>query len=97
MAGHPHLALLARRPLLIIMLLVQHGARMRDTTSVGWSPEAPAKVSLDGGKHTWNIGSGQDAIPLARHTALSDDGHDAAQPSILAARAEGAPEDGCPS
>jgi hypothetical protein len=64
---------------------------MRDTTSVGWSPEAPAKICLDGGKHTWNIGSGQDAIPLARHTALSDDGHDAAEPSILASRAEGAP------
>ncbi len=67
---------------------------MRDASSLGWSPEAPARIACTGGKHTWAIGSGpgaaSDAIPLARHTALSDDGHHTAAVAVLAGRAEGA-------
>jgi CRISPR-associated protein Csm1 len=70
------------------------GTRLRDATSLGWSPDSPARITIGEGKHTWAIGSGPaaalDAIPLARHTALSDDGHHAASVDGLAARAEGA-------
>ncbi|HTA71610.1 MAG TPA: hypothetical protein VK776_25170 [Bryobacteraceae bacterium] len=67
------------------------GQALRDATSVGWSPEAPAKVSAGKGKHTWSIGSSPDSVPLARHTALTDDGRDSASAAVLASRAEGRP------
>ena len=67
------------------------GQSVRDATSVGWSPESPAKVSAGKGKHTWSIGSGPDSIPLARHTALTDDGRASASAAVLASRAEGRP------
>jgi len=69
-------------------------AETRDAAILGWSPEAPARISAGQGKHTWSIGSGPgmatDSIAFARHTALSDDGHHAAAVSVLASRAEGA-------
>jgi CRISPR-associated protein Csm1 len=69
------------------------GVRLRDVSSIGWSPDAPARLTPGEGKYTWAIGSGPgaaaDAIPLTRHTALREDGHDAASTSELAARAEG--------
>ncbi len=72
----------------------EFASAMRDATAVGWSPEAPARIAWAGGKHVWAIGSGPaaalDAIPIARHAALSDDGHDLASPAVLASRAEGA-------
>ncbi|MDQ2949617.1 MAG: hypothetical protein M3Y27_27395, partial [Acidobacteriota bacterium] len=72
----------------------EFSAALRDASALGWSPEAPARITCAGGKHTWAIGSGpgaaSDAIPLARHTALSDDGHHTASVSVLAGRAEGA-------
>jgi len=67
------------------------GQALRDATSVGWSPEAPAKVSAGKGKHSWSIGSSPDSVPLARHTALTDDGRDSASAAVLASRAEGRP------
>src|SRR6202795_957783 len=67
------------------------GQALRDVTSVGWSPEAPAKVSAGKGKHSWSIGSSPDSVPLARHTALTDDGRDSASAAVLASRAEGRP------
>ncbi len=67
------------------------GQSLRDATSVGWSPEAPAKVSAGKGKHTWSIGSSPDSVPLARHTALTDNGRDSASAGVLASRAEGRP------
>lgn len=70
------------------------GARLRDASSLGWWPDSPARIAIGKGKHTWAIGSGPgvalDAIPVARHTALSDDGHHLASVAVLAARAEGA-------
>jgi len=65
------------------------GLALRDASSVGWSPDAPAKISAGAGKHTWTIGTSQDSIPLARHTALTDDGHHSATAPVLASRAEG--------
>jgi CRISPR-associated protein Csm1 len=67
------------------------GQSLRDVTSVGWSPESPAKISAGKGKHTWSIGSTPDSVPLARHTALTDDGRDSASAAVLASRAEGRP------
>jgi CRISPR-associated protein Csm1 len=70
------------------------GTRLRDASSLGWSPESPARVTIGAGKYTWAIGSGPgaalDSIPVARHTALSDDGHHLASIAVLAGRAEGA-------
>ncbi len=67
------------------------GRSLRDSTSVGWSPDAPARIIAGAGKHTWTIGSAQDSVPLARHTALTDDGRDSATAPVLAARAQGRP------
>lgn len=59
--------------------------------SLSWSPEAPAKIGADGGKHSWPIGSSPDSIPFARHTALADDGRDPADAATLGSRALGGP------
>ncbi len=71
------------------------GHALRDATSVGWSPESPATIlasSASGvGKHSWTIGTSPDSVPLARHTALTDDGRETATAPVLASRAEGLP------
>ena len=64
---------------------------LRDAESVGWSPESPARVEATEVKHYWPIGTLPDAVPLARHTALTDDGREAANAAVLAARADGRP------
>ncbi len=64
---------------------------LRDAGTVSWSPESPARISANGGKHSWPIGTSQDTLPLARHTALTDDGRDSASAAVLASRAEGCP------
>ena len=74
----------------------EFSALMRDARSVSWSPDAPARIvcGSNAGKHTWDLGSGPgaaaDSILVARHTALSDDGHHTANLAVLAGRAEGA-------
>src|ERR1700722_1126863 len=71
------------------------GHALRDATSVGWSPGSPATIVASGGsgseKHSWNIGTSPDSVPLARHTALTDDGRETATAPVLASRAEGRP------
>ena len=67
------------------------GRVLRDATNVGWSPESPANILTTGGKHSWTIGTSPDSVPLARHTALTDDGREAATTPVLASRAEGRP------
>jgi len=67
------------------------GRVLRDATNVGWSPESPANILTTGGKHSWTIGTSPDSVPLARHTALTDDGREAATAPVLASRAEGRP------
>jgi CRISPR-associated protein Csm1 len=68
---------------------VELASSLRDAGTVSWSPESPARISAAGGKHSWPIGTTPDALPLARHTALTDDGRDSASAAVLASRAEG--------
>lgn len=67
------------------------GPKLWQSETVGWSPEAPARVLLGSGKHTWSLipGRGADDIPLARHAAPSDDGAQPASLAALASRSEG--------
>jgi CRISPR-associated protein Csm1 len=67
------------------------GAKVREARQAGWSPESPGKVLVDAGKHTWSLTANlsPDAILLARHTALSDDGKQAAPVQTLARRSQG--------
>ena len=67
------------------------GRTIPDSSSISWSPDSPGKIRTVEGKHSWTIGSEHDSVPLARHTALSDDGRQAANASVLASRAEGRP------
>jgi CRISPR-associated protein Csm1 len=67
------------------------GARVREASHIGWSPENPGKVFPGAGKHTWALSSNisPDGIMLARHTAPSDDGRSAAPVQTLARRSQG--------
>ncbi|MBV9770397.1 MAG: hypothetical protein JOZ32_12560 [Bryobacterales bacterium] len=67
------------------------GRMLRDAANVGWSPESPAAILTDGGKYSWTIGTSPDSVPLARHSALTDDGRETATAPVLALRAEGLP------
>ena len=66
-------------------------AGLRDASSVGWNPEAPARVVLAEGKQTWTLGPGFDEIPLARHAAPGADGTGVGSPAELAGKAQGRP------
>jgi len=67
------------------------GARLREASQVGWSPEAPGMVLAGAGKYSWTLTQNlsPDGIMLARHTAPSDDGKSAAPVQTLARRAQG--------
>jgi len=67
------------------------GAKLREASEVGWSPEEPAKVAPGPGKYSWSItpNLSPDGILLARHAAPSDDGKSAAPVQTLARRAQG--------
>jgi CRISPR-associated protein Csm1 len=67
------------------------GAKVREASTLGWSPENPGKVIAGSGKHTWPVSSNlsPDGIMLARHAAPSDDGKQAAPVQTLARRAQG--------
>src|SRR5579864_2429357 len=69
----------------------QLGLKVREASSIGWSPELPAEVMPGSGKHTWAISSNLslDGITLSRHAAPTDDGHAAARTATLACRAHG--------
>jgi len=64
---------------------------LRSAKSIGWAPENPARIVVNGGKHSWPLGALSDAILFAQHTALTDDGHDAANAAVLATRSTGSP------
>jgi CRISPR-associated protein Csm1 len=64
--------------------------KLRENSTVGWSPETPGRVLVGAGKHTWTLGAGADAIPFAGHAAPSDDGATPADRKTMAGRAEGA-------
>jgi CRISPR-associated protein Csm1 len=57
---------------------------------IGWSPERPAHVLADEGKHTWAMDGSYDAIPFLRDSALTDDQRPAT-PAELGDRAAGRP------
>ncbi len=67
------------------------GAKVREASRIGWSPETPGKVIAGEGKHTWSVTSNlsPDGIMLARHAAPSDDGKQAAPVQTLGRRAQG--------
>jgi CRISPR-associated protein Csm1 len=67
------------------------GAKVREASQIGWSPENPGKVIAGEGKHTWSVTSNlsSDSIMLARHAAPSDDGKQAAPVQTLGRRAQG--------
>jgi CRISPR-associated protein Csm1 len=67
------------------------GAKVREASSVGWSPENPGKIVAGGGKHTWSITSNlsPDGVMVARHAAPSDDGKTIAPVQTLGRRAQG--------
>ncbi len=69
------------------------GRGFADAESIGWSPEEPARLKLGEGKHVWSLraSAGEDSLPMARHTAPSEDGSGRAVAATLAARAEGRP------
>ncbi len=59
--------------------------------TVGWNPDAPARIVPGSGKHTWGLvpNRGIDEIPMARHAAPSEDGRRPASLPTLASRADG--------
>ena len=65
------------------------GEQLRHGESIAWNPDSPALLTTGAGKHTWPIGDSLDAIPLARHTALTEDGNAVATPAELGRRAQG--------
>jgi CRISPR-associated protein Csm1 len=67
------------------------GLKVREASTIGWSPESPAMVAPGSGKHSWSLSSNLslDGINLARHAAPTDDGKSAASVSVLASRAQG--------
>jgi len=67
------------------------GAKVREASRIGWSPEQPGKVIPGEGKHTWSLTSNlsPDGIMVARHTAPSDDGKSLAPVQTLARRSQG--------
>src|SRR5665647_339485 len=67
------------------------GAKVREASAIGWSPENPGKVTPGEGKHTWSLTSNlsPDGIIVARHAAASDDGKQAAPVQTLGRRAQG--------
>jgi len=69
------------------------GLKVREASSIGWSPEAPALVTPGTGKQSWMLSSNLsfDGITLARHAAPTDDGSSAASAAVLARRAQGKP------
>ncbi|MBV8841320.1 MAG: hypothetical protein JO307_00790 [Bryobacterales bacterium] len=64
-------------------------SRLRDATSAGWSPEHPGRVAIGEGKHIFPLTASPDALPLARHAALSEDGYHPASTTTLGERAMG--------
>jgi CRISPR-associated protein Csm1 len=67
----------------------QLGEQLRHANSIAWNPDSPAALTTGAGKHTWAVGNSMDALPLARHTALTDDDNAVAEPAVLGRRAEG--------
>ena len=72
-------------------IIQELGATVRDAETVGWSPESPGRVLLNGGKHVWKLTPNLtiDGITMARHGAPSDSGRHRASLGTLAHRSSG--------
>jgi CRISPR-associated protein Csm1 len=57
-----------------------------DAATISWSPDEPARVSMQGGKHGW---SAKDELRIPRHTAPGESESLPATTKELAARADG--------
>ena len=81
----------ATNPQADIYFAKELGAKVREASQVGWSPEDPGKITAGEGKYSWHLSSNlsPDSIMLARHAAPSDDGKSAAPVQSLARRAQG--------
>jgi CRISPR-associated protein Csm1 len=64
-------------------------ARLREAESVAWSPENPGRAAIGEGKHVFSMTANVEALPLARHAALSDEGTGPASTGVLASRSDG--------
>jgi CRISPR-associated protein Csm1 len=62
---------------------------VREAKSAGWNRETPATIVLDGGRHQWPIGTGSEALTLARHSAPAPSGDRAATAVEMAAEGQG--------
>lgn len=62
---------------------------VRHAKSVGWSPEAPGRVSVDAGKYTWSLDEVSSEFPVARHMAPGKQETQFADLGTLARRASG--------
>ena len=69
----------------------EFAASLRQAKSVGWSPDQPARITMDAGKHTWSLTQNlsPEGVLVARHAAPADDGKSAAGVPTLARRAQG--------
>ena len=47
---------------------------IRQAAQVGWSPDTPGRILVEGGKHTWPLEEPLSEFPLARHMAPGKDG-----------------------
>lgn len=67
------------------------GVKLQDAKVIGWSPDSPARLLPEPGKHTWPLVDSAEAIHLARHSAPGDDPEKLcpATPAELAGRAQG--------
>ncbi|HEV3200277.1 MAG TPA: hypothetical protein VGZ73_20375 [Bryobacteraceae bacterium] len=79
------------RPEIDLYFSKELGAKVREASRIGWSPDNPAKVTPGQGKHTWSLTSNlsPDGIMVARHAAPSDDGKATAPVQTLARRSQG--------
>jgi CRISPR-associated protein Csm1 len=66
---------------------------LREAAGISWSPDAPAIVSLEPGKHNWNLtpNLSLEGIAIARHAAPGEEGRSSASTAELAARSHGRP------
>jgi CRISPR-associated protein Csm1 len=67
------------------------GTQIRHAERVGWSPDSPADIIVDGGKHHWRIDGSVEAISFPRHAAPAEDELSDASLDVLASRAAGRP------
>jgi CRISPR-associated protein Csm1 len=66
---------------------------LRETQTIGWSPDSEMIVTSGPGKHTWNLtpNLSLEGISLARHAAPGEESGTAATTRDLAARSKGRP------